>query len=365
MKLVELRRDRGTIIYGHHVYRIAANYISYGGVAVAIAFVLLSGTVTQTFWQATLLLGLLAAVALCVWQPLSWEVYLDLSRKLLIFREKRLWGRWSDRIVERRRVRHVVLAKKHYGEPYKILYLVTRNGRGIPIDRGDEINLLDQMAVDVRDAVQRPLYDFDTDLAGARMIREPDVPPVVSFWDMRNFERQRLVRIWLVSGAILVAVAAWNLGAMLRRLTLPDPGAPPLSAYLFLTFVSLVLLFFGARRLLKGWKQFQILRLLGFEVREGVGMVLHFRRTRKPATEEFWPVAEISKIVQTLDQEGDSLSVALQRYDGRTVVLDHAFPIPHDRHLRPSERIAPLFSLTQNLRAWLNVPVEQVVSQRG
>jgi hypothetical protein len=357
MRLNAPRRGEGFVVYE---YRSSA-FAFYCFLAAIVAIVVLAVTTFPapsgaSFAAATVLISL-TALAFAALSPRR-ELRLDSVTHTVGLRRQRLWDR-RDEVLTRADVRHLVLARRDHGGPYKLLYLVLASGRGRTIDRGEELSRMDGLGDDLRAALGVPLLTFDTDLSGPRLTREADGSGAVVYRDLRNHERRTAAAGMIaLGGIVLAACGAVLLGALWSGLSRGSlhGTAEGLFSVAWLLGIGLI----GAGVLTAFVVLLRSLRLVEVEVRAGPSVALRFLPFRGPVREEVWPGAAVAAVVKVVNRKDECRQVWLRRVDGRRVMLDRLSREMTDAKLPTADTRDALRTLARDLHEHLNVPVEVV-----
>jgi hypothetical protein len=354
MRLNAPRRGEGLVVYEYRSSALAF----YCFLAAMAAILVLAVT---TFPPSGV--GFLAATALWTLTVLAFsalvprrELRLDSVGRAVRLRRQGPRGR-RDEVLTRADVRHLVLARRDHGGPYKLLYLVLATGRGRTIDRGEELSRMDDLARDLRAALGVPLLTFDTDLTGPRLTRETDASGTVVYRDLRNHERRAgAAGMAVLGGTFLVAGGAALVGVLASGLPRGFPHGP---AEILLSVAFPLACGLPAAVILVGsaiW--LRSLSLLEVEVRSGPSLALRFLQPRGPLREEVWTGAEVAAVVKVANRKDECRQVWLRRVDGRRILLDRIAREMTEAKLRTADTVDALRTLARELHEHLNVPVE-------
>jgi hypothetical protein len=363
MRLFELRREKGRVVYGRPLPVVGR----YRPLVAAAGAVLLTAPlwvergmywVILPAWVALPAAGLVLLWVFLLRHVLfaRRELWLDTDRHSLTFFRQRLWGRPREEVLTRADVHHIVLARKLYGRPYKLLYLVGAEGRGRYIDAGEEISRMDALAADLHQALPVPLRRFETDLSAPRLVLESDTPAAVVFRDQRNYERRAgAAGRCVLGGGIVAAFGAVLLGTAWGALA--SGRLFEVQVIVFLV-ASGVVACAGAVMLAAYVVVLESLRLVGIEVHAGPSVVLHLLPYRGPPRTETRAGVEVAAVVKVGNRKGVCRQVWLRWTDGRKLLLDRQAGDMAEARLKKADAPPALLELARELHERLNVPVE-------
>jgi hypothetical protein len=357
MRMVELRRENGLVVYGPPypvIGRFSPLLAGMGLVPLLALFWVPSGP----------LRALLAALALAI----TWvfllrhflfprrELWLDSLRHAVTFRRQRPRDRPREEVLTRADVHHVVLALRRTSGPYRLLYLVGAGGRGRQIDRGEELPRMEALAADLQKALAVPLLRFDTDLAGPRLVLETNTQAAAVFRDVRNYERRGVAgsRCGLL-GVFLGASCTVLLGTLWAWFA---SGAPTQTKTLLLVAASAGVTGLAATGVAGLVIVLRSLRVVGVEVRAGPSLVLHVLPFRGPARVETRAGAEVAAVVKVVSRKGLCRQVWLRWADGRKTLLDRLAADMAEAGRKTEDGPQALLDLARQLHERLKVPIQ-------
>jgi hypothetical protein len=363
MRLFELQREKGLVVYGRP-RPVVGRYRPLVAAAGAVLLTAPLWVERGMYWVILPAWVILTAAGLVLlWVFLlrhvllaRRELWLDTDGHSLTFRRQRLWGLPREEVLTRADVHYIVLARKHYGRPFKLLYLVGPGGRGRYIDAGEEISRMDALAADLHQALPVPLRRFETDLSAPRLVLESETPAAVVFRDQRNYERRGgAAGRCVLGGGIVAAFSAVLLGIAWGALV--SGHLFEMQVILFLAAVGVVACA-GAVILAAYVVVLQSLSLVGIEVQAGPSVVLHFLPYRGPPRTETRARTEVAAVVKVANRKGVCRQVWLRWTDGRKLLLDRQAGDMTEGRLKQADASHALPELARELHERLNVPVE-------